>query len=116
MKKLQEYVEDLNANIEKLDTRGPVSKYVLPDENLRGRSVFACFTNWMPHLTLAGSPIKSERDKLVFHFLVLKFHNGRCLDLNSVSQYLKLGLFFLVLVFQLSIITFSFNCQVGYYL
>ncbi|KAI3453414.1 hypothetical protein Pfo_010077 [Paulownia fortunei] len=37
IKKLQEYVEDLNANIEKLDTRGPVSKYVLPDENLRGR-------------------------------------------------------------------------------
>lgn len=39
MKKLQEYVDDLNANIEKLDTRGPVSKYVLPDENLRGRYV-----------------------------------------------------------------------------
>lgn len=37
MKKLQEYVDDLNANIEKLDCRGPVSKYVLPDENLRGR-------------------------------------------------------------------------------
>ncbi|KAH6790732.1 Peptidase M20/M25/M40 family protein [Perilla frutescens var. frutescens] len=37
IKKLQEYVEDLNTNIEKLDTRGPVSKYVLPDENLRGR-------------------------------------------------------------------------------
>ncbi|KAL6498114.1 hypothetical protein OROGR_028511 [Orobanche gracilis] len=37
MEKLQEYVEDLNANIVKLDTRGPVSKYVLPDENLRGR-------------------------------------------------------------------------------
>ncbi|XP_006352852.1 acetylornithine deacetylase-like [Solanum tuberosum] len=37
IKKLQEYVDDLNANIEKLDTRGPVSKYVLPDENLRGR-------------------------------------------------------------------------------
>lgn len=36
-KKLQEYVEDINANIEKLDTRGPVSKYVLPHENLRGR-------------------------------------------------------------------------------
>lgn len=35
--KLKEYVEDINANIEKLDTRGPVSKYVLPDENLRGR-------------------------------------------------------------------------------
>ncbi|XP_027097556.2 acetylornithine deacetylase-like [Coffea arabica] len=37
LKKLQEYVEDINENIEKLDTRGPVSKYVLPDENLRGR-------------------------------------------------------------------------------
>ncbi|XXG77929.1 hypothetical protein AAC387_Pa08g1979 [Persea americana] len=36
-KKLQEYVDDINANIEKLDTRGPVSKYTLPDENLRGR-------------------------------------------------------------------------------
>ncbi|PIA39925.1 hypothetical protein AQUCO_02600400v1 [Aquilegia coerulea] len=36
-KKLQEYVDDINANIEKLGTRGPVSKYVLPDENLRGR-------------------------------------------------------------------------------
>nr|DAD47504.1 TPA_asm: hypothetical protein HUJ06_017441 [Nelumbo nucifera] len=37
MKKVQEYVDDINANIEKLDTRGPVSKYVLPEENLRGR-------------------------------------------------------------------------------
>ncbi|KAL9248978.1 Acetylornithine deacetylase-like protein [Drosera capensis] len=36
MKKLREYVDDINANIEKLPTRGPVSKYVLPDENLRG--------------------------------------------------------------------------------
>ncbi|XP_043696286.1 acetylornithine deacetylase [Telopea speciosissima] len=35
--KLQEYVDDINANIEKLDTRGPVSKYVLPEENIRGR-------------------------------------------------------------------------------
>ena len=37
MKKLQEYVDEINENIEKLDTRGPVSKYVLPEENLRGR-------------------------------------------------------------------------------
>ncbi|XP_076927741.1 acetylornithine deacetylase-like isoform X1 [Bidens hawaiensis] len=37
--KLNEYVEDLNKNIEKIPTRGPVSKYVLPDENLRGRYV-----------------------------------------------------------------------------
>ncbi|CAK8539573.1 unnamed protein product [Lathyrus sativus] len=37
MKKLQEYVDDINDNIQKLESRGPVSKYVLPDENLRGR-------------------------------------------------------------------------------
>ncbi|KAL6183616.1 hypothetical protein ACLB2K_045027 [Fragaria x ananassa] len=37
MKKLQEYVDDINENITKLDTRGPVSKYALPDENLQGR-------------------------------------------------------------------------------
>ncbi|PKI57136.1 hypothetical protein CRG98_022426 [Punica granatum] len=37
IKKLYEYVDDINKNIEKLDTRGPVSKYVLPEENLRGR-------------------------------------------------------------------------------
>ncbi|URD77815.1 Metallopeptidase M20 family [Musa troglodytarum] len=36
VKRLEEYVDDINANIEKLGTRGPVSKYVLPDENLRG--------------------------------------------------------------------------------
>uniref|UniRef100_A0A0E0NJG8 Acetylornithine deacetylase n=1 Tax=Oryza rufipogon TaxID=4529 RepID=A0A0E0NJG8_ORYRU len=39
VKKLQEYVHDINENIEKLPTRGPVSKYVLPDENLRGRLI-----------------------------------------------------------------------------
>ncbi|XP_010559314.1 PREDICTED: acetylornithine deacetylase [Tarenaya hassleriana] len=37
MKKLQEYVDDINDNLDKLPTRGPVSKYVLPDENLSGR-------------------------------------------------------------------------------
>ncbi|CAL0311616.1 unnamed protein product [Lupinus luteus] len=36
MNKLQEYVDDINENIQKLETRGPVSKYVLHDENLRG--------------------------------------------------------------------------------
>ncbi|RDY12361.1 Acetylornithine deacetylase [Mucuna pruriens] len=36
MKKLKEYVDDLNENIQKLESRGPVSKYVLPDENIRG--------------------------------------------------------------------------------
>jgi acetylornithine deacetylase len=30
-------MEDINERLETLDTRGPVSKYVLPDENLRGR-------------------------------------------------------------------------------
>lgn len=37
MTKLKGYVDYINANLEKLDTRGPVSKYVLPDEGLRGR-------------------------------------------------------------------------------
>lgn len=37
MKKLQEYVDDINENVQKLESRGPVSKYVLPDEGLRGR-------------------------------------------------------------------------------
>lgn len=40
IKRLKEYVDDLNQNIEKLDCRGPVSKYVLPEEDLRGRYVF----------------------------------------------------------------------------
>lgn len=34
---LQNWVDDINENVEKLDTRGPVSKYVLPEENLRGK-------------------------------------------------------------------------------
>ncbi|CAD6249886.1 unnamed protein product [Miscanthus lutarioriparius] len=38
MEKLKEYVEDINERLETiLDTCGPVSKYILPDENLRGR-------------------------------------------------------------------------------
>lgn len=46
MKKLQEYVEELNSNIEKIDARGPVSKYVLPDENLQGRCVLSFSDNF----------------------------------------------------------------------
>ncbi|KAI3997896.1 hypothetical protein MKX01_036798 [Papaver californicum] len=41
VKKLQEYMEDINANIENLDSRGPASKYILPDENLRGSLVIS---------------------------------------------------------------------------
>ncbi|EFJ21664.1 hypothetical protein SELMODRAFT_106336 [Selaginella moellendorffii] len=37
VKKLKSYVDDINANIEKLGVRGPVSKYTLPEEGLRGR-------------------------------------------------------------------------------
>jgi len=37
MKKLEEYVDDINENIQKLESRGPVSKYVLPNENIKGR-------------------------------------------------------------------------------
>ncbi|XP_022736232.1 acetylornithine deacetylase-like [Durio zibethinus] len=47
MKKLQEYVDDINENIDKLDTRGPVSKYILHDENLRG-SLTLTFDEAMP--------------------------------------------------------------------
>lgn len=35
--KLKAIVEDINANIEKLDTRGPVSKYNIPELGIRGR-------------------------------------------------------------------------------
>ncbi|KAL4329543.1 hypothetical protein HN51_036400 [Arachis hypogaea] len=34
--KLQEYVDNINLNIHKLETRDPISKYVLPDDDLRG--------------------------------------------------------------------------------
>ena len=47
MKKLQDYVDYINANIEKLDTRGPVSKYVLPNEGIKGRCVlFSGYDNF----------------------------------------------------------------------
>ena len=37
--KLKAFVEDINANIEELDTRGPVSKYDIPELGIRGRLV-----------------------------------------------------------------------------
>ncbi|GJT97403.1 acetylornithine deacetylase [Tanacetum coccineum] len=46
IKKLNEYVEDLNTNIEKLPTRGPASKYTLPDENLRGSGKIFVGNQW----------------------------------------------------------------------
>lgn len=36
-KRIQEYVDDINANISNLESRGPVSKYILPDEDIKGR-------------------------------------------------------------------------------
>ncbi|GJV86281.1 putative UPF0481 protein [Tanacetum coccineum] len=50
IKKLNEYVEDLNTNIEKLPTRRPVSKYTLPDENLRGRFDYGGTTYLRPSI------------------------------------------------------------------
>ncbi|CAK9309477.1 unnamed protein product [Citrullus colocynthis] len=35
--KIQGYVDEINAHVENLESRGPVSKYTLPDEGLRGR-------------------------------------------------------------------------------
>ena len=37
MEKIQSYVTDINANITCLGSRGPCSKYELPEEGLRGR-------------------------------------------------------------------------------
>jgi acetylornithine deacetylase len=60
VKKLQEYVDDINANLEtKLPTRGPVSKYVLPDENLRGRWII---------LTLLTSTSNRHDRAFSFHY------------------------------------------------
>eukprot|EP00798_Chlamydomonas_sp_ICE-L_P008197 gene8197-1459_t len=46
MDKLVEYVADINANITDLPTRGPCSKYVLPDEDLRGRLELTFFESF----------------------------------------------------------------------
>ncbi|XP_038887566.1 acetylornithine deacetylase-like [Benincasa hispida] len=35
--KIQAYADDINANVEDLESRGPVSKYTLPEEGIRGR-------------------------------------------------------------------------------
>ncbi|PIN04864.1 Metalloexopeptidase [Handroanthus impetiginosus] len=37
LKKLRDHIDYVNDNVETLDTRGPVSKYVLPDEKRRGK-------------------------------------------------------------------------------
>lgn len=37
MEKIQSYVTDINSNITCLGSRGPCSKYELPEEGLRGR-------------------------------------------------------------------------------
>jgi hypothetical protein len=37
MDKLHSYVADLNANLGQLPSRGPCSRYELPDEGFKGR-------------------------------------------------------------------------------
>ncbi|XP_048447498.1 acetylornithine deacetylase-like isoform X1 [Pyrus x bretschneideri] len=61
MGKLQEYVDDINENIGKVESRGPVSKYVLPDENLRG-SLTLSFDE-------ATSGVACDLNSLGFHVL-----------------------------------------------
>ncbi|XP_038680475.1 acetylornithine deacetylase-like [Tripterygium wilfordii] len=61
IKILKEYVDDINENIEKLETRGPVSKYILPDENLRG-SLTITFDE-------ANSGVACDLDSRGFHVL-----------------------------------------------
>ena len=40
--KISGYVNYINEHVEDLESRGPVSKYTLPDEGLRGKWVFLC--------------------------------------------------------------------------
>lgn len=61
MKKLQEYVDKINENIHKLESRGPVSKYALSDENLRG-SLTLTFDE-------ANSGVACNLDSRGFHVL-----------------------------------------------
>ncbi|XP_068305316.1 acetylornithine deacetylase-like isoform X1 [Pyrus communis] len=62
MEKLQEYVDDINENIGKVESRGPVSKHVLPDENLRGRSLLLSFDE-------AKSGVACDLNSRGFHVL-----------------------------------------------
>lgn len=75
MKKLQEYVDDLNANIEKLDCRGPVSKYVLPDENLRGRYAILLFEKMRNHMITWNSvkAIVQVLSSIILRFVFFSF-------------------------------------------
>ncbi|KDO40469.1 hypothetical protein CISIN_1g022579mg [Citrus sinensis] len=82
MKRLQEYVDDINENIEKLDTRGPVSKYVLPDENIRGRHVLS-----LHYLTLGRDdfrifPLRWQRHKI-------KFGRLKCIFYLSIYKFIS---------------------------
>ncbi|XLU98648.1 hypothetical protein S245_012988, partial [Arachis hypogaea] len=52
--KLQEYVDNINLNIYKLETRGLVSKYVFPDDDLRGRCT----------MVSGGGRIRPQKDPL----------------------------------------------------
>ncbi|XP_057978542.1 acetylornithine deacetylase isoform X2 [Malania oleifera] len=61
MKKLQDHVDDINENIEKLDSWGPVSKYILPDENMRGRLTIS--------FDEANSGVACNLDSRGFHVL-----------------------------------------------
>ncbi|MCO5604785.1 hypothetical protein L7F22_058956 [Adiantum nelumboides] len=60
--KIQEYVDDLNKNITDLESRGPVSKYTLPDEGIKGR-LFVDFDDIMT------SGVACKLDSSGFHAL-----------------------------------------------
>ncbi|PPD79570.1 hypothetical protein GOBAR_DD23508 [Gossypium barbadense] len=71
MSKLQEYVDYINENLNKLDTRGPVSKYILHDENLRGRYALFLLTPFYLTLTFdeATSGVACDLNSRGFHVL-----------------------------------------------
>lgn len=58
--KIQGYVDDINAHVENLESRGPVSKYTLPDEGLRGR----CFLFSLLNNSLLKIPLLKTNDVL----------------------------------------------------
>ncbi|XLR53556.1 hypothetical protein HN51_021817 [Arachis hypogaea] len=69
--KLQEYVDNINLNIHKLETRGPVSKYVLPDDDLRGtiKASFVFFYTLTLTFDEANSRVACDLNFRGYHIL-----------------------------------------------
>lgn len=73
MKKLQQYVDDINADLPSLAHRGPHSKYELPDEGLRGKVTLKFFD-------MVGKGVACNLDSPGFHAMHQAFEEvtGSC--------------------------------------